>query len=138
MRNVPRHVIVLVLLVVTSLSFTIGITLGKQQGARASSPEGEGLVKNIGDIPSSLSDDVDFRQFWDVWNLIKETYVHQPVSDKDLYYGAMHGLVAGIGDDYTVYFDPEEAEQFTSNLEGSFAGLRSARPASPASQPTSR
>lgn len=123
MHRLSRHVLTLMLLVGVSTSFAVGLVLGKQQGARAAVPEGEGAVRNLGDLSSSAGDDVDFRQFWDVWNLVKETYVHQPVSDKDLYYGAMRGMVGGVGDPYTTYFDPEEAQEFTSNLEGSFQGI---------------
>src|SRR3989338_1237854 len=123
MPRLSRPVAILILLVGISLSFSTGLFVGKQQGARAAVPEGEGRVLNQGDVPSTLSEDVDFRQFWDVWNLVKELYVRQPVSEKELFYGAMHGLVAGTGDDYTSYFDPEEAQAFTENLEGSFTGI---------------
>ncbi|OGL66352.1 hypothetical protein A2856_01490 [Candidatus Uhrbacteria bacterium RIFCSPHIGHO2_01_FULL_63_20] len=123
MPRLSRPVAILILLLGISLSFSTGLFVGKQQGARAAVPEGEGRVLNQGDVPSTLSEDVDFRQFWDVWNLVKELYVRQPVSEKELFYGAMHGLVAGTGDDYTSYFDPEEAQAFTENLEGSFTGI---------------
>ncbi|TAK03569.1 S41 family peptidase [Patescibacteria group bacterium] len=123
MRPLSRSVSLIGLLLFGVFLFTSGLFLGREQGARAAVPEGEGRVLNQGDVPSSLSDDVDFRQFWDVWNLVKESYVHQPVSDKMLYYGAMHGLVSGVADPYTTYFDPDEAQDFTSNLEGSFQGI---------------
>lgn len=123
MRHLSRHVLTLCVLTALSASFVVGLTLGKQEGARAAAPAGEGAVLNQGDLASSVGEDVDFRQFWDVWNLVKETYVRQPVSDKDLFYGAMRGMVSGVGDDYTAYFDPEEAQAFTDNLEGSFQGI---------------
>ncbi|NBS41663.1 S41 family peptidase, partial [bacterium] len=66
---------------------------------------------------------MDFAEFWNVWNLVKENFYKQPVSDKDLFYGAMKGLVAATGDRYTVYFDPEEAESFSSALAGKFSGI---------------
>lgn len=70
-----------------------------------------------------LSKDVDFDQFWQVWQKVKTKYAKQPVNDKDLFYGALQGLVAGAGDPYTVYFPPKEAEEFNKGLEGEFSGI---------------
>lgn len=42
---------------------------------------------------------------------------------KKLEQGASRGLVAAAGDQYTVYFDKKEAEEFDSDLEGSFQGI---------------
>ena len=69
------------------------------------------------------SPEVDFKQFWDVWNLVKEKYVVQPVDDVDLFYGALQGLVAGLDDPYSVYFPPVEAEEFAKDLSGEFEGI---------------
>jgi carboxyl-terminal processing protease len=123
MRQFPRGLIVVCASALLILGFTAGMFLGRQQGLRAAVPEGEGRVLNQGDVPAYLEDDVDFRQFWDVWNLVKESFYRQPVSDKALYYGAIKGMVSAADDRYTVYFDPEEAAQFTSDLEGNFDGI---------------
>lgn len=97
--------------------------LGKQQGARAAVPPGEGQVLNQGAVPASLAEDVDFGQFWDVWNLVKEQYYRRPVSDKALFYGAIEGMVAAAGDPYTSYFDPDAAAKFQEALSGTFSGI---------------
>lgn len=110
-------------LVLVGSSFSTGWFLGKQQGIRSVVPAGEGRVLNQEVQAASLSQDVDFGQFWDVWNLVKENYYQQPVSDKDLFYGALSGMVAGAGDPYTVYFDPEEAQDFQDALSGTFSGI---------------
>ncbi len=123
MQRFPRPLLVVILLFCVSAVFTVGMVLGRQQGARASVPEGEGRVLNQGDVPAFLSEDIDFREFWVVWNLVKETYFRQPVSDKALYYGALKGMVSSAGDPYTVYFDPSEAQAFTESLEGTFDGI---------------
>jgi carboxyl-terminal processing protease len=122
-RRPTRAVATLLLLVLIAGSFTTGLFLGRQQGARAAVPAGEGRVLNQGDLSTSIGEDVDFKQFWDVWNLVKEKYYQQPVSDKDLFYGAMEGMVSAVGDPYTSYFDPAQAEEFQSALEGSFSGI---------------
>jgi carboxyl-terminal processing protease len=66
---------------------------------------------------------VDFDQFWQVWDQIKQKYVKQPVKDSDLFYGAMQGLVAGLGDPYSVYFPPQAATEFNKSLAGEFSGI---------------
>ena len=77
----------------------------------------------VGETPAYLSRDVDFKLFWDTWNHIKDSYYRQPVSDVELFYGALQGLVSGLDDPYSVFFDPEETEIFNEELEGSFEGV---------------
>lgn len=103
--------------------FYIGFLTGNVQGARSVVPEGEGRVVNQGNVPANLSEDVDFALFWDVWNLIKDEYVNRPVSEKELFYGALNGLVGSLGDQYSVFFDPELANEFNAELEGAFFGI---------------
>lgn len=122
-RRPSRAVILLIGLVLVTASFSSGWLLGDQHGVRSVVPDGEGRVLNQGSLSVSASDDVDFQQFWDVWNLVKEQYYRQPVSDKDLFYGALEGMVAGAGDPYTVYFNPEEARSFQDALSGTFSGI---------------
>ncbi len=106
-----------------ALAFVIGFFIGDARAARKLVPFGEGSVLSQGNVSARLENDVDFRQFWDVWNFVKESYHKQPVSDKELYYGALKGLVSGLKDPYSVFFDPEEAQEFSENLEGSFSGI---------------
>jgi carboxyl-terminal processing protease len=67
--------------------------------------------------------DVEFKQFWELWQILKEKYYEQPVKDKELFYGAMRGLAESVGDPYTVYFEPTSADHFQQALEGKFEGI---------------
>lgn len=71
----------------------------------------------------NLTKDVEFNKFWEVWQKVKSKYAVQPVKDSDLFYGAMQGLAAGVGDPYTVYFPPKAAEEFNKSLDGEFSGI---------------
>jgi len=122
-RASSRVIIAFFLLVMVGSSFSTGWLLGRQQGVRSVVPTGEGRVVHQDATSSALSEDMDFRQFWDVWNLVKENYYKQPVSDQDLFYGAISGMVAGAGDPYTTYFNPEQAKEFQSALSGTFSGI---------------
>lgn len=85
---------------------------------------GTGTVHGVGsEPPSYLSQDVNFQQFWDIWQLLQKEYVDRPVSDTKLFYGALAGLVAGVGDPYTVFFDPATAKEFDDELAGTFEGI---------------
>jgi len=69
------------------------------------------------------SNSVDFDQFWQVWDKIKSKYVKQPVTDSDMFYGAVQGLVMSLGDPYSLYFPPQAAEEFTKDLSGELEGI---------------
>lgn len=69
------------------------------------------------------SSDISFDQFWDVWNLVKSKYVDQPVTEVDLFYGAIQGLVSGLDDPYSAYFPPVDAKEFAKDLAGEFEGI---------------
>lgn len=83
-----------------------------------------GRVIGIGQSPRiPLAEDVEFALFWRAWQKIRDTYYEKPVSDKDLFYGALSGLAAGAGDSYTTFFPPKEAEDFSNQLDGKFEGI---------------
>jgi len=61
--------------------------------------------------------------FWQVWTTIKTRYVKQPVSDLDLFYGSLRGMVESLKDPYSVFLDPETAKNFESEISGTFEGI---------------
>lgn len=67
---------------------------------------------------------IDFDQFWTVWSMIKSRYVKKDtVEDKNLYYGAMQGVVGSLGDPYSMFMPPKDTEQFTKDLSGELEGI---------------
>ncbi len=122
-RPVPRSLFMLFTTLIVIVTFSLGYFMGQAKGVASVVPQGEGQVLGQGDVPSYLAQDVDFQQFWDIWNFVKGEFYRQPVSDVDLYYGSLKGLLSGLDDPYSVYFDPEEAEDFAASLEGSFEGI---------------
>lgn len=74
--------------------------------------------------------DVDFSAFWRAWNTIDEKYVPTrkstttlAVTDQDKVWGAIQGLTNSLDDPYTVFFPPEEAKMFESEISGTFEGV---------------
>lgn len=106
------------------LAFFAGAQIGYIRGQRAAVPAGEGRVQNTEQTPPAyLSRDVDFGLYWRVWNVLKDRYIERPVSDTQLFYGSLEGMVDALGDPYTVFLDPETTEKFTEELSGRFDGI---------------
>jgi len=83
-----------------------------------------GNVSNTDEaIPKYLQKDVDFNLYWDVWNVLKNKYYSKDIADTKLFYGSLQGLVASLGDPYSVFMTPTDADQFQKDLEGSFEGI---------------
>jgi carboxyl-terminal processing protease len=85
--------------------------------------QAEGIFGTTVTVPADIAADVDFELFWQVWSLVRERYVDQPVSDQDLFEGALQGLMYGLNDPYSAYFTPKMAEEFSQELSGSFFGI---------------
>jgi len=68
--------------------------------------------------------DADISLFWDAIDLVKHKYVNiEEVSDQDILYGAIHGAVNALGDPYSAFLEPSDAEKFEQDLAGNFGGI---------------
>lgn len=86
--------------------------------------DASGTVIGVGSLPpKDIRTPVDFKEFWDLWRQLKQRYHTQPVSDQALFYGAMSGMAASLGDPYTVFFEPKSAADFSDALQGKFEGI---------------
>jgi carboxyl-terminal processing protease len=109
---------------VVLVSLVVGIQIGRTPASSLSigvSHITSSTVVNLYSVQPK--EGVDFTEFWQVWNTVKERYVHQPVTDRELFYGAMQGMVQGLGDPYSVYFPPKDASDFKQDLSGQFEGI---------------
>ena len=67
---------------------------------------------------------VDFKLFWDTWDLVSEKYlIKKDIDPEKLFYGAISGMVASLGDPYTVFLPPEQQKSSMEELNGSFEGV---------------
>ncbi len=120
----------LLLLLLLVLSFGSGILYSqKSEIAKKFTQEQASYVGKVlnkyGLIPQGkLSQDINFNEFWNVWDLLKEKYVDKDkLADKQMFYGALRGLVNSIGDPYTVFMEPKVAKEFSDDLAGTFEGI---------------
>lgn len=69
-------------------------------------------------------DEINFSLFWRTWDLVKEKYVGAKELDgRKMMYGAIQGMLAATGDNYTTFFDPEQSKAFNDEIRGSFEGI---------------
>jgi carboxyl-terminal processing protease len=60
--------------------------------------------------------------FIEAMKQIDQSYV-EPVPDRQLFEGAMHGMVAQLGDPYSAYEPPRQAREFREELDQQFGGI---------------
>lgn len=104
------------------LAFSIGFDQGKSRAI--SSAE----AVYLSNATSSKPEAVDFAPFWKAWTIVKDDFVTtstttKPITDQSMVWGAISGMVASLGDPYTVFLPPKEATQFASDIKGSFSGV---------------
>ncbi|MDD5032626.1 MAG: S41 family peptidase [Candidatus Pacebacteria bacterium] len=101
--------------------FVSGMYLGYENR-----PEAEKVLALLNKDDASVASDktVDFSPFWKVWNTIENQYAAKGSIDRQkMVWGATQGLVASLGDPYSVFFPPQEAEIFESSVRGDFEGV---------------
>lgn len=70
------------------------------------------------------SNDIDVEIFSQTWEAIHNEYLDKnKVNDKDLFYGAISGLVNALGDPHSFFLTPSLTSEFTQELDGSFYGI---------------
>ncbi|MBU1037203.1 S41 family peptidase [Patescibacteria group bacterium] len=124
--KVPLILLIIVLLLI---SFFMGTVFGlNRQLELGDLPSREydylGKVLNKDTVPSYLSEDVDFRLFWKVWDSIKDKFIDRSqITEAQLFYGALSGTLASLNDPYSVFLDPETSKKFSEELSGKFEGI---------------
>ncbi len=99
-------------------SFGIGVFAGY-----TSRPEAEKIADLFHITNTNITDTADFEPFWKAWNLINEHYGGDIPDAQDRVWGAISGMVASVGDPYTVFFPPAESEKFNEDISGQFQGV---------------
>jgi len=67
---------------------------------------------------------IDFALFWQVWEKLEEKYLlKEKLDEKKMFYGAIQGLTASLGDPYTVFLPPSDNKQAKEDLNGAFEGV---------------
>ncbi len=109
----------LVLLVV---GFIVGVAFGRVEETKS-----DASINLVDAVKRTFTENhvtTDQTIFQRVWDLVSKQYVNQPVDQRQLFYGAVGGLVNVLGDRYSSFFPPEQSAQFKEGLdETSFGGI---------------
>ncbi|MDZ4722066.1 MAG: S41 family peptidase [Roseiflexaceae bacterium] len=67
-----------------------------------------------------------FGVFWEVWDLVENEYYGRAALDQTkMIQGAIKGMLSGIGDQYSVYQEPDLAAQTQDHMQGKLGGIGS-------------
>lgn len=119
-RNYSLAIVVAIFVV-----FSIGFYVGKS--SQSQSPEMMALINKAG-VDGEYKD-VDFGAFWKAWTLIDQKFIPSNSTttiETDVQarvYGAIEGMVASLGDPYTVFFPPVESKIFNEEIKGQIEGV---------------
>ncbi|QQG41455.1 MAG: S41 family peptidase [Candidatus Woesebacteria bacterium] len=107
---------VLLLLVVFVGGYQLGV-----QGFRAEVTKSF-QVKINRQLPPDKN--VDFSLFWQVWDTLSAKYYDKSkLVPSEMVNGAIAGMVAAVGDPYTMFLPPKENKVVNEDLSGSFEGV---------------
>lgn len=117
-KTVSQKKAVIVIILIFIIGIFIGVTIERNFVPLQFIP-----TVRLFPVPEGMSADFDYNLFWKVWSTIKQRHVAQPVSDKDLFYGSIKGLVQGLDDPYSVFLEPDLAKKFLEDISGRFEGV---------------
>ncbi len=109
-------------LIVALITFIIGWQLGNNDFKVKVSDFRPEVSFSNNQVPADQN--VDFKLFWQVWNMVSKEYVDKDaVNSQKMFYGAISGMVAALGDPYTVFLPPTEQKSTQEEIGGSFEGV---------------
>lgn len=120
-KSVLNYYIKLVFLfALLALVFWFGFEKGKKSDGEKS-PAVENLLELKG---LKESEKIDLTLYWNVFSKLKEKYVDaEKLTNEDLLYNSIKGMLSATDDPYTVFMDPEENKAFDEDIEGTFEGI---------------
>ncbi|TSC65552.1 MAG: carboxyl-terminal processing protease, partial [Microgenomates group bacterium Gr01-1014_80] len=106
MKDLLRKLNVFTVLIAI-LTFTLGWQLGRRDIVlQWASYHPTVNIKNK-QPPKEI--EVDFKLFWDTWDLVSRKYLDKAqVDPQKLFFGSIQGMVAALGDPYTVFLPPDQ------------------------------
>ncbi len=76
------------------------------------------------EVPENLEEKTDFSVFWETWRELENKFLDKEKIDyQEMIYGAIEGMVSSLEDPYTIFFSPQETEDFEEELSGKYEGV---------------
>ena len=112
------------------IALALGFQIGMQYEQREMSQEQARLeqmftvASGTGAFIGDPEKEVDLSLLWSVWRLLQQNYIEpKEIMTENMVYGAVTGLVDGVGDPYTLFMTPKETKQFHDGLSGDLEGI---------------
>lgn len=121
MRKLRILILVLVVGVVTGYG---GFLVGKRELRLQFTNYQPAVVMNKAPTLTGKTAEVDFSLFWTVWDKLASQYVDKSVlNPQKMVDGAISGMVASLGDPYTIFLPPKQNQDAKQDLNGTFEGV---------------
>jgi len=105
------------------LAGAVGYWIGQGRISFVPAGESSSQIKIDRRVPADKQG-LDFNLFWEVWDKVEETYLERKnIDQKKMVLGAISGMVASLGDPYTVFLPPSENKDAKDDLRGDFEGV---------------
>ena len=123
-----KGLIIFLIILALIIVFSFGRLVGRRQGqptvvTETNSKEYGKVIDKSQELPEFFKKDVSFSIYWKVWNKIQNEFIDRPVPEPQLFYGSLMGLVASLGDPYSVFLEPKISQKFQEELQGKFEGI---------------
>lgn len=110
MNKSHKFTTIIFILAAAVFIFGAGFRLGEYKGRAASFQAGQRAI--------------DAVLFWQAWDKLQEKFVDKSkLKPQKMFYGAVKGMVASLGDPYTFFLTPEENKQSKEDLGNVFEGI---------------
>ncbi len=119
MKQIRNLILILIIIV---LSFGTGYRTGSKKTVGPNIASSQAIS---GKNPSKVStQSLDFSLFWDVWDRVAKGFINKKnIDSQKMIYGAIGGMVASLGDPYTVFLPPDQNKEAKDDLGGLFEGI---------------
>lgn len=113
----------LALVLLPLLTLILGWQLGSNFQEQRQLQEEISQETGSGDLTDPATQ-VNLNLLWKVWDLLLDNYIDPSALNTDkMLYGAISGLVEGIGDPYSMFMTPKENTDFRESLDGILQGI---------------
>jgi carboxyl-terminal processing protease len=126
MKMVRLLSIVLLLFVLFFLGFQMGARYewNALQAERDALEDLFTLAGSGATVQVNPEQEVDISLLWGVWRLLSESFIDpEKLTIDEMVYGAVGGMVAAVGDPYTVFMTPEDSQSFEDAMSGTLEGI---------------
>lgn len=117
------------LIILPILTLLLGLQLGqqfeRQSIVAAEQVPGHAVTSTAsGTVVNDPQKEVDLSVLWTTWKLLMAHYVHpEQLTTQKMVEGAIRGMVASLGDPYTLYMSAQENTDFHNMLDGHLEGI---------------